>query len=100
MSDVLDRIRRELQQRLESTRAAAQEHERVRAALEALEHSVAPLEELARRAAGGGGRGPLGRAGGEARAPSRGRGDPSQARLRWPRAYGRHAGSFGDDWVV
>jgi hypothetical protein len=54
MSDVLDRIRRELQQRLESTRAAAQEHERVRAALEALEHAVAPLERVARRAAGGG----------------------------------------------
>jgi hypothetical protein len=40
MSDVLDRIRQELQQRLESTRAAAQEHERVRAALVALEHGV------------------------------------------------------------
>jgi hypothetical protein len=53
MSDVLERIRRELQQRLESTRAAAQEHERVRAALEALEHAVAPLEKVARRAAGG-----------------------------------------------
>src|SRR5215216_4621960 len=53
MSDVLDRIRRELQQRLESTRAAAQEHERVRAALEALEHAVKPLEEVTRRAAGG-----------------------------------------------
>ena len=53
MSDVLDRIRRELQQRLESTRAAAQEHERVRAALEALEHVVKPLEEVTRRAAGG-----------------------------------------------
>jgi hypothetical protein len=52
MSDVLDRIRRELQQRLESTRAAAQEHERVRAALEALEHAVKPLEEVTRRAAG------------------------------------------------
>src|SRR5215217_6315886 len=53
MSDVLDRIRRELQQRLESTRAAAQEHERVRAAREALEHAVKPLEEVTRRAAGG-----------------------------------------------
>ena len=53
MSDVLDRIRRELQQRLESTRAAAQEHERVRAALEALEHAVKPLEEVTRRAASG-----------------------------------------------
>ena len=52
MSDVLDRIRRELQERLESTRAAAQEHERVRAALEALEHAVKPLEEVTRRAAG------------------------------------------------
>ena len=51
MSDVLERVRRELQQRLESTRAAAQEHERVRAALEALEHAVAPLEKVARRAA-------------------------------------------------
>jgi hypothetical protein len=53
MSDVLDRIRRELLQRLESTRAAAQEHERVQAALEALEHAVAPLEKVGRRAAGG-----------------------------------------------
>src|SRR4051795_10884463 len=53
MSDVLDRIRRELQQRLESTREAAQEHQRVRAALEALEHAVAPREKAARRAAGG-----------------------------------------------
>jgi hypothetical protein len=53
MSDVLNRIRRELQQRLESTRAAAQEHERVRAALEALEHAVKPLENVTRRAAGG-----------------------------------------------
>jgi hypothetical protein len=53
MSDVLDQIRRELQQRLESTRAAAQEHERVRAALEALEHAAAPLEKVARRAVGG-----------------------------------------------
>jgi hypothetical protein len=53
MSDVLDRIRRELQERLESTRAAAQEHERVRAALEALEHAAAPLEKVARRAVGG-----------------------------------------------
>src|SRR3954462_11005190 len=53
MSDVLDRIRFVLQQRLESTRAAAQEHERVRAALEALEHAVKPLEEVTRRAAGG-----------------------------------------------
>src|SRR3954465_8520768 len=53
MSDVLDRIRRELQQRLESTRAAAQEHESVRAALEALEHTVKPLEEVTRRAASG-----------------------------------------------
>src|SRR4051812_34915156 len=51
MSDVLDRIRQELQQRLESTRAAAQEHERVRAALEALEHAVKPLEKVTRRAA-------------------------------------------------
>ena len=53
MSDVLERIRRELQQRLESTRAAAQEHERVRAALEALEHAAAPREKVARRAASG-----------------------------------------------
>src|SRR3954467_3684285 len=53
MSDVLDRIRRELHQRLESTRAAAQEHERVRAALEALEHAMKPLEEVTRRAASG-----------------------------------------------
>src|SRR5690242_17497772 len=53
MSDVLDRIRRELQQRLESTRAAAQEHERVGAALEALEHAVKPLEGVTRRAASG-----------------------------------------------
>src|SRR5829696_8266542 len=53
VSDVLERIRRELQQRLESTRAAAQEHERVRAALEALERAVAPVEGVARRAAGG-----------------------------------------------
>src|SRR3954468_23913768 len=52
MSDVLERIRRDLQQRLESTLAAAQEHERVRAALEALEHAVAPLKKVARRAAG------------------------------------------------
>src|SRR3954447_19577780 len=52
MSDVLDRIRRELRQRLESTRAAAQEHERLRAALEALEHGVKPLEKVTRRAAG------------------------------------------------
>ena len=54
MSDMLQRIRRELQQRLDSTRAAAQEHERVRSALEALEHAVAPLERVARRATGGG----------------------------------------------
>src|SRR5688572_12574472 len=53
MSDVLDRIRLELQQRLESTRAAAQEHERVRAALEALEHAVKPIEKVTRRAASG-----------------------------------------------
>jgi hypothetical protein len=53
MSEVLERIRRELQQRLESTRAAAQEHERVRAALDALEHAMAPLETVARRATGG-----------------------------------------------
>src|SRR3954462_9598710 len=52
MSDVLDRIRFVLQQRLESTRAAAQEHERVRAALEALEHAIKPLEKVTRRAAG------------------------------------------------
>src|SRR3954452_22172559 len=52
MSDVLDRIRRELQQRLEATRAAAQEHERVRAALEALEHATKPFEKATRRAAG------------------------------------------------
>ena len=51
MSDVLDRIRRELQQRLEATRAAAQEHERVRAALEALEHATKPFEKATRRAA-------------------------------------------------
>src|SRR4051812_35055493 len=55
MSDVLDRIRRELVQRLDSTRAAAQEHERVRAALEALEHGVKPLEKVTRRAAGAAG---------------------------------------------
>ena len=53
MSDVLDRIRRGLQQRLESTRAAAQEHKSVRAALEALEHAVKPFEEVTRRATGG-----------------------------------------------
>src|SRR5215207_8233842 len=53
MSDALDPVRRELQQRLESTRAAAQEHERVRTALEALEHAVKPFEEVTRRAAGG-----------------------------------------------
>src|SRR5215213_9175657 len=53
MSDVVDRIRRELQQRLESTRAAAQEHERVRSALEALEQAVKPLEKVTRRAAAG-----------------------------------------------
>src|SRR4051794_12006373 len=52
MREVVDRIRRELQQRLESTRAAAQEHERVRAALEALEHAIKPLEKVTRRAAG------------------------------------------------
>jgi DNA-binding transcriptional ArsR family regulator len=40
MSETLDRIRHELQQRLESTRAAAQEHERVRTALEALENAT------------------------------------------------------------
>jgi hypothetical protein len=53
MSEVLDRIRRELQERLESTRAAAREHERVRAALEALEHAARPLEKAARQAASG-----------------------------------------------
>src|SRR4051812_29687425 len=52
MSDVLEQIRRELQQRLDSTRAAAQEHERVRAALDALEHAVRPLEKVTRQAAG------------------------------------------------
>ena len=52
MSDVLDRIRRELQQRLEATRAAAQEHECVRAALEALEQATRPFEKATRRAAG------------------------------------------------
>src|SRR3954462_13666872 len=56
MSDVLDGIRRELQQRLEATRAAAQEHERVRAALEALEHAIKPFEKATRRAAGETGR--------------------------------------------
>src|SRR3954451_14421311 len=56
MSDVLDGVRRELQQRLEATRAAAQEHERVRAALEALEHAIKPLEKATRRAAGETGR--------------------------------------------
>src|SRR4051794_11144429 len=56
MSDVLDGIRRELQQRLEATRVAAQEHERVRAALEALEHAIKPLERATRRAAGETGR--------------------------------------------
>src|SRR4051794_29243773 len=63
MSDVLDRIRRELLQRLESTRAAAQEHERVRAALEALEHGVKPLEKVTRRAAGAASRRARGSAG-------------------------------------
>src|SRR4051794_22113547 len=53
MSDILDRIRRELQERLESTRAAAREHEPVRAALEALEHATRPLEKAARQAASG-----------------------------------------------
>src|SRR4051812_31666349 len=53
MSEMLDRIRRELQERLESTRAAAREHERVRAALEALEHATRPLEKAARQAASG-----------------------------------------------
>jgi hypothetical protein len=56
MSEVLDRIRRELQERLESTRAAAREHECVRAALEApeaLEHATRPLEKAARQAASG-----------------------------------------------
>src|SRR4051812_13937228 len=53
MSEVLDRIRRELEERLESTRAAAREHERVRAALEALEHATRPLEKAARQAASG-----------------------------------------------
>jgi hypothetical protein len=52
MSDVLDRIRHELQQRLESTRAAAHEHERVKAALEALEHATKPLERATRQVAG------------------------------------------------
>src|SRR3954452_8154198 len=56
MSDVLDGIRRELQQRLEATRAAAHEHERVRAALEALEHAIKPFEKATRRAAGETGR--------------------------------------------
>jgi hypothetical protein len=56
MSDVLDRIRRELQQRLESTRAAAQEHERVRAALDALEEAAKPFERATRRAASEAGR--------------------------------------------
>src|SRR4051812_42804887 len=56
MSDVLDGIHRELQQRLEATRAAAQEHERVRAALEALAHAIKPLEKATRRAAGETGR--------------------------------------------
>src|SRR4051812_40988237 len=56
MSDVLDGIRRELQQRLEATRAAAREHERVRAALEALEHAIKPFEKATRRAAGETGR--------------------------------------------
>src|SRR4051794_27739206 len=53
MTEVLDRIRRELEERLESTRAAAREHERVRAALEALEHATRPLEKAARQAATG-----------------------------------------------
>src|SRR3954462_13805399 len=56
MSDVLDGIRRELQQRLEATRAAAHEHERVRAALEALEPAIKPFEKATRRAAGETGR--------------------------------------------
>src|SRR5215212_7905318 len=51
MSDIVERIRRELQERLESTRAAAREHERVQAALEALEHATRPLEKAARLAA-------------------------------------------------
>jgi len=74
MSDVLDRVPRELQQRLESTRAVAQEHERVRVALEALStrwrrwrRSRAEL--------------PVGR--------------PSQAQLRWARACGRHPRGAG-----
>jgi hypothetical protein len=51
MSEMLDRIRDELQQRLEATRAAAQEHERVRAALEALEKTTKQVTgEASRRA--------------------------------------------------
>src|SRR4051795_188578 len=53
MTEMLDRIQRELQERLESTRATAREHERVRAALEALEHAARPLEKAARQAASG-----------------------------------------------
>ena len=47
MSELLDRIRHELQQRLESTRAAAQEHERVRSALEALEKATKQVTDEA-----------------------------------------------------
>jgi hypothetical protein len=50
MSDMLDRIRHELLQRLEATRDAAQEHERVRAALEALEGTAKEVtREVGRR---------------------------------------------------
>jgi hypothetical protein len=49
MSEMLDRIRDELQQRLEATRAAAQEHERVRAALEALEKATRQVTGQASR---------------------------------------------------
>ena len=49
MSEMLDRIRHELQQRLESTRAAAQEHERVRTALEALEKATKQVTHEASR---------------------------------------------------
>jgi DNA-binding transcriptional ArsR family regulator len=49
MSELLDRIRHELQQRLETTRAAAQEHERVRTALEALEQAAKQVTDEASR---------------------------------------------------
>src|SRR3954469_8425742 len=91
MSDVLDRIRRELQQRLESTRAAAQEHERVRAALDALEHAVPPLEKVARRASAGGTDDSRSSAG--ARRPVDSHNSPTSSRPRKPSARRRTAAS-------